>query len=143
MQKFTLSVSTHSKGLYPITPQINELIAKSGVREGMCFLFIQHTSASLTISESYDPTAKLDLEEFMERLAPENLSWYKHTLEGPDDSTSHMRAILTSTSESIPIENGRLFMGTWQGVYLFEHRTHPHRRNVVIRILSTDGDNPQ
>ena len=90
----------------------------------------------MTISESYDPSARVDLEGYMERLAPENQSWYRHTMEGSDDSPSHMRAMLTDTSLSIPIDDGRLNMGTWQGVYLFEHRSRGHRRRVLLRCLS-------
>ena len=101
----------------------------------MCYLFIPHTSASLVISENYDPTAKLDLETFMDRLVPESQPWHEHTLEGPDDSPSHMRAILTATSLTIPIDDGRLSLGTWQGVYLFEHRRRGHRRQVLLRCL--------
>jgi secondary thiamine-phosphate synthase enzyme len=97
-----------------------------------------HTSASLVVSESYDPSAKIDLEEFMERLVPENQRWFRHTLEGSDDSPSHMRAMLTHTSLSIPIDHGNLSIGTWQGLYLFEHRSRPHRRKVLIRCLSIE-----
>jgi len=101
----------------------------------MYYLFCQHTSASLLISENYDPTAKVDLETFMEKLAPENQPWYRPTLEGPDDSSSHLRAMLTPVSLTIPIEAGKLSLGTWQGVYLFEHRVHSQRRIVLLRCL--------
>jgi secondary thiamine-phosphate synthase enzyme len=94
-----------------------------------------HTSASLVVSESYDPTARMDLETFLENLVPENQPWHRHTLEGPDDSTSRIRAVLTLTSLTIPIEEGSLALGTWQGIYLFEHRSRPHRRNVLVRCL--------
>lgn len=133
--KDTLEVRTHGKGLVPITQDIQARLQDWGVQEGMCFLFVQHTSASLVASESYDPTARLDLEAFMERLAPQNQPWYRHTLEGSDDSPSHMRAMLTDTSLTIPIDNGRLSLGTWQGVYLFEHRARGHLRKVLIRCL--------
>jgi secondary thiamine-phosphate synthase enzyme len=108
------------------------------MREGLCFLFIQHTSASLLISESYDPSARLDLEQFMEKLAPERASWYRHTMEGADDSPSHIRAMLTSSSETIPIENGQLALGTWQGIYLFEHRQQAQLRSVLICCMDMD-----
>ena len=134
-KKFTLEINTQGKGLYPFTSSVDELIRKWGVEEGMCYLFIAHTSASLVISESYDPSAKVDLEEFMERLVPENQSWFRHTMEGSDDSPSHMRAMLTSTSLSIPIDHGKLSIGTWQGLYLFEHRSRSHRRKVLVRCL--------
>ncbi|MBT3391906.1 MAG: YjbQ family protein [Chloroflexi bacterium] len=133
--KDTLEVQTRGKGLYPFTDKIQARIRHWKIAEGMCFLYIQHTSASLIISESYDPTARIDLEAYMERLAPENQAWYRHTLEGSDDSPSHMRAMLTDTSLGIPIDDGSLSLGTWQGVYLFEHRTRGHRRKVLIRCL--------
>ncbi len=135
--KETIQIETRGKGLYPITHQISPLIKNWAVVDGICHLFIPHTSASLVINESYDPTARQDLEAFLEHLIPEGESWYRHTLEGSDDSPSHMRSILTSTSLSIPVERGELQLGTWQGVYLFEHRTHKHQRNVLIRCLST------
>jgi secondary thiamine-phosphate synthase enzyme len=103
----------------------------------MCYLFIPHTSASLIINESYDPTARMDMEEFLEHLVPEEESWYRHTMEGRDDSPSHLRAILTQTSLSIPVDGGVMSLGTWQGIYLFEHRARPHRRNLLIRYLET------
>ncbi len=134
--KATLEVATHGKGLYPLTERINERLHRWGVEEGMCFLFIQHTSASLVISENYDPTARQDLEAFLERIAPEAQPWHRHTLEGSDDSPSHMRAMLTQTSESIPVEGGRLALGTWQGVYLAEHRARGHRRRILLRCFS-------
>lgn len=133
--KDTLEVPTRGKGLYPFTDQANKRLRHWGVREGMCFLYLQHTSASLVISESYDPTARLDMETFMEKLVPEAQPWMRHTLEGGDDSSSHLRAMLTLTSASIPVEAGALCLGTWQGVYLFEHRARPHRRRVLIRCL--------
>lgn len=133
--KDVLEISTHGKGLYPFTEKVDRQVRKWSVREGMCYLFIQHTSASLLISENYDPTAKVDLETFLEKLAPENQPWYRHTLEGPDDSSSHLRAMLTPVSITIPIEDGRLCLGTWQGIYLFEHRVHPQRRRVLLRCL--------
>jgi secondary thiamine-phosphate synthase enzyme len=134
--KDTLDVRTRGKGLYPFTESISARIRDWNIREGMCFLYLQHTSASLVISESYDPTARLDLEAFMERIAPENQTWYRHVLEGSDDSPSHIRSMLTHTSLSIPIDEGRLSLGTWQGVYVFEHRTRGQVRRVLLRCLS-------
>ena len=133
--KDIVEIQTNGKGLYPFTDSINTHISNWDIQEGMCFLFIQHTSASLVISESYDPTARLDLETFMDQLAPEQQPWYRHVLEGTDDAPSHIRAMLTDTSLSIPIDNGVLSMGTWQGVYLFEHRNIGHRRRVLLRCL--------
>jgi secondary thiamine-phosphate synthase enzyme len=136
--KDTLEVRTQGKGLYPFTDAIVERIRRWGIGEGMCYLYLQHTSASLVISESYDPSARIDLEAFMDKLVPENQSWYRHTLEGADDSPSHMRAMLTHTSMTIPIDDSNLSLGTWQGIYLFEHRARPHRRQVLIRCLKVD-----
>lgn len=133
--KVSLSIETSGKGLYPFTPRIQSALESWNVQEGMVVLFIPHTSASLVISESYDPTARQDLEEFLERLVPEGQSWYRHTLEGRDDSPSHMRSILTATSMSIPVDQGKLSLGTWQGVYLFEHRIRSHRRDILLRCL--------
>jgi len=136
--KDTLEVQTRGKGLYPFTEKINACIHQWSLIEGMCFLYVQHTSASLVISESYDPTARLDLEAFMERLAPERQAWYRHTLEGDDDSPSHIRAMLTDTNLAIPIDNGQLSLGTWQGIYLFEHRARGHSRRVLLRCLQAE-----
>jgi secondary thiamine-phosphate synthase enzyme len=134
--KESIEVQTRGKGLYPFTDSITAHIYSWGIVDGICFLYLQHTSASLVISESYDPTARLDLEAFMERVAPENQPWYRHVLEGSDDAPSHIRAMLTDASLSIPIDNGQLSLGTWQGVYLFEHRARSHRRRVLLRCLS-------
>jgi secondary thiamine-phosphate synthase enzyme len=133
--KDTLEISTRGKGLYPFTDTVVSFIRRWQVREGMCFLYVQHTSASLLISESYDPTARLDLETFLEKLVPENQPWQRHTMEGEDDSASHLRAMLTPVSLTVPIEDGELCLGTWQGIYLFEHRRLPHRRQVLLRCM--------
>jgi secondary thiamine-phosphate synthase enzyme len=133
--KATLLIETNGRGLYPFTHEVNRLIHTWQIKEGMCHLFIQHTSASLVVSENYDPTAREDLESFMDHLVPESQPWHVHTLEGADDSPSHMRAMLTHTSLSIPIEDGVLALGTWQGLYVFEHRRSRHRRKVLLRGL--------
>jgi secondary thiamine-phosphate synthase enzyme len=133
--KDTLEIQTRGKGLYDFTDAVQERIRRWGMQEGMCYLYVQHTSASLVVSESYDPSAKADLEEFMNRHVPENQPWFDHTMEGPDDSPSHIRAMLTLTSLTIPVDEGRLSLGTWQGVYLFEHRRRGHRRRVLLRGL--------
>jgi secondary thiamine-phosphate synthase enzyme len=134
--KITLELSTRGKGLHDITDKISSQLQEWDVREGMCYLFLQHTSASLVMSENWDPTARADLETFMERLVPEGDHWYTHDLEGPDDATSHIRAMLTDTSLTVPIDAGKLSLGTWQGIYIFEHRSLPHRRKVLMRVLS-------
>jgi secondary thiamine-phosphate synthase enzyme len=133
--KDTIEIRTHGKGLYPFGRVLEELLKKWGVREGMCFLYVQHTSASLVIGENFDPSAAADMISFMERLAPEGESWYQHTLEGEDDSPAHLRAMITATSQSIPVDEGRLSLGIWQGIYLFEHRARMHRRQVLVRAL--------
>jgi secondary thiamine-phosphate synthase enzyme len=135
--KDTIEMHTRGKGLYAFTELITRRIRQWQVHEGMCYLFCQHTSASLLINENYDPTAKADMETFLEKLAPENQAWYQHTLEGPDDSSSHLRALLIPVSLTIPIDDGELSLGTWQGIYLFEHRAHPQQRNILLRVLST------
>ena len=129
------TVSTKGKGTYPLTDQVAELLRQSGVRTGLATVFVQHTSASLVIYENADPTARADLHHFFEDLVPENHPGLVHTAEGPDDSTSHLKMALTRTSESIPIAEGRLTLGTWQGIYLFEHRNSPHRRTVTVSLL--------
>ena len=136
--KDMLEISTRGKGLYPFTPLVQSRLSAWGVNEGMCFLFVPHTSASLLISENYDPSARQDIETFFERLVPEDQDWMRHTLEGPDDSSSHLRAALTQTDLSIPIDHGQLSLGTWQGIYLFEHRSRPQRRQVYLRCLALD-----
>ena len=136
--KTTLEISTKGKGLHDITNAIRAQLQAWNVREGMCYLFIQHTSASMILSENWDPTARADLETFMERLVPEKDKWYVHNMEGPDDATSHIRSMLTDTSLTIPIDDGNLSLGTWQGVYVFEHRSRPHLRKVLMRVLSVE-----
>jgi secondary thiamine-phosphate synthase enzyme len=136
--KTTLSLQTHNKGLYEFTDRINLQIHEWGVEEGMAYLFIQHTSASLVINESFDPSAKQDLESFLDHIAPEGQNWYIHTLEGRDDSPSHIRAMLTHSSLTIPVDEGRLSLGTWQGIYLAEHRRHGYRRSVLLRVLQVN-----
>ena len=134
--KTTLEISTPGKGLHDITGSVRAQLHDWGVQEGMCFLFLPHTSASLVVSENWDPTARADLETFMERLVPERESWYTHDLEGPDDATSHIRTMLTDTSLTVPVDDGNLSLGSWQGIYIFEHRARPHRRNILMRVLS-------
>jgi len=131
----TLTVTTRGKGLYPFTKSVEEWVSKQGAKNGLLTIFIQHTSCSLVIQENADPDVTLDLRDFFERLAPEEGEGYRHTAEGPDDMTSHIRSALTQTSLSIPLLAGRLALGTWQGVYVFEHRAHPHQRRVVVQVI--------
>ncbi len=128
-------VATRGKGTYEITEEVAVLVRRSGITTGLATVFLQHTSASLVIYENADPTARADLHRFFEDLVPEDNPQLVHTLEGPDDSTSHLRMVLTRTSESIPIAHGRLQLGTWQGIFLFEHRRAPHRRTVVVSVI--------
>jgi secondary thiamine-phosphate synthase enzyme len=131
----TLEIRTNGKGTYEITDQVNDAVVKSGVKNGTTTVFIQHTSASLVIFENADHSARVDLEKYFERLVPENNDYFTHTSEGPDDSTSHIRTVLTRSSEVIPIADGRLQLGTWQGIFLFEHRRSPHLRRVIVNVL--------
>jgi len=130
----TMTIETTRQGLHEITDRIQALVTASGVASGLCTVFIQHTSASLTIQENADPSARRDLEAWMARHVPENDPLYTHTHEGADDMPSHIKAALTATSLSIPIVDGRAALGTWQGVYVWEHRTRPHQRRVVVHI---------
>ncbi|MDB6174680.1 MAG: hypothetical protein JWL59_3991 [Chthoniobacteraceae bacterium] len=131
----SFSVGTRGKGTYEITDQVSRIVRESGVRTGTVTVFIQHTSASLVIYENADPSARTDLHEFFERLVPENQDFFVHTAEGPDDMPSHLRMVLTRTSETVPIQNGAMQLGTWQGIFLFEHRTAPHRRTLAVSVL--------
>lgn len=133
--QYAVDVQTSGKGLYSVTDQIRTAL-EDLPKAGLLNVFIKHTSASLIIQENADPTAKMDLEEYFERLAPEGEAWHKHTLEGPDDTTSHLKAALTNTSLNIPIVGGRLGLGTWQGIYLFEHRKHSHNRQLILTVIS-------
>ena len=134
--KTNLVIHTSGRGLQELTHEINAHIHGWGVKEGMAYVFIPHTSASLVINESYDPSAQQDLEKFLDRIAPEGENWYAHTLEGQDDSPAHLRTMLTATSITIPVDNGRLSLGTWQGIYLAEHRRRGHRREILLRVLA-------
>lgn len=127
-----LTIPTPGQGLHEITAEIARLVAESGVTDGLCTIFLRHTSASLTIQENADPSARRDLEAWLNRLVPENDPLYTHDSEGPDDMPAHIKAALTCPSLSIPIIDGRLALGTWQGIHLWEHRRGPHTRKLVI-----------
>ncbi len=130
----TLTISTRGKGLHEFTGQVAQAVEASGVGEGLCTVFVRHTSASLTIQENADPSARADLEAWLDRLVPEHDPHFTHTAEGPDDMPSHIKAALTATTLSIPVVEGRLALGTWQGIYLWEHRRSAHRRSVVVHV---------
>jgi len=131
-----LIVSTHGKGLYEFTSQVESWVVQQQAHTGLLTLFCQHTSASLVIQENADPDVVADLADFFTRLVPEDTRLYRHTAEGPDDMTSHVRSALTQTQLSIPVRNGKLALGTWQGIYLFEHRARAHRRSVILHLLT-------
>ncbi len=130
----TLHITVNGQGLYPITGQVAPAVEESGVVEGLCTLFVQHTSASLLIQENYEDSARLDLENWLNRLVPEHDPIYTHTLEGADDMPAHIKSALTATQLSIPVQGGELMLGTWQGIYLWEHRHHPGTRRVIIHL---------
>ena len=130
-----LEVRTNGKGLYQITDEVRSKIDRCGVRSGTATVFVQHTSCSVIIMENADPTARRDLEEFFDRLVPEDADYFAHSSEGSDDMPSHIRMVLTRTSETVPIVNGEMQLGTWQGIFLFEHRRAPHRRKMSLTLI--------
>jgi secondary thiamine-phosphate synthase enzyme len=129
-----IAIRVRGQGLYPITEQVSPLVAACGSSEGLCTLFIRHTSASLLVQENYDDSARVDLENWLNRLVPENDALYTHTLEGADDMPAHIKSALTATQISIPFQQGELMLGTWQGIYLWEHRHQGGTRNVVVHL---------
>lgn len=133
-----LTVSTRARGLHEITRDIQARVARAKVRTGLCTLHVQHTSASLLIQENADPDVRVDFETFFARLVPDGDAMFVHTAEGDDDMPAHIRTALTTVNLSIPIAEGRLCLGTWQGIYLWEHRTTPHTRTVVVHVLGDE-----
>ena len=131
----TLTVRTVGKGTHDITELVARELGKSRLARGVVTIFCQHTSCSLVIMENADPSARHDLEAWLERLVPENDPHFEHTLEGPDDMPSHIKMALTRTSESVPFADGRMLLGTWQGIYLWEHRRAPHTRHVIVTVV--------
>ncbi|HEV8630388.1 MAG TPA: secondary thiamine-phosphate synthase enzyme YjbQ [Thermoanaerobaculia bacterium] len=129
-----LEIQVQRAGLHDITREVVDVVRASGVQDGLCTVYVQHTSASLTIQENADPTARRDLESWLDRLVPENDELYTHTQEGPDDMPAHIKAALTCSSLSIPVLEGRLALGTWQGIYLWEHRRYRSRRKLVVHV---------
>ena len=129
-----LSISTGGRGTYDLSNDIQQVVASSGIRTGICHVFVRHTSASLMLCENADPAVRHDLEAFMQRCAPDGDPMFTHTDEGPDDMPAHVRSVLTQSDLSLPISEGRCALGTWQGVYLWEHRLAPHRRKVMLTI---------
>jgi secondary thiamine-phosphate synthase enzyme len=131
-----LEIAAAGQGLHEITAPVRAAVAATGIRDGLCTVFLQHTSASLLIQENADPSARRDLEAWLDRLVPEHDPLYTHTAEGPDDMPAHVKAALTATTLSIPIRNGELTLGTWQGIYLWEHRRRRSKRQVVVQVLA-------
>jgi secondary thiamine-phosphate synthase enzyme len=131
----TLLFRTQEQGLYEFTDAVRRFVASEEIASGLLTIFVRHTSCSLVIQENADPDVRRDLHGFFSRIVPEGMSWISHTAEGPDDMPAHIKAALTQTSIGIPVIGGELVLGTWQGIYLFEHRTRPHRREVVLHAI--------
>ena len=132
---YVIKVSAGRRGLYEITHKVADVVAGSGLNEGLVTVFLRHTSASLLIQENADPSARADLESWLDRLVPENDPLYTHTLEGPDDMPAHIKSALTATSLSIPIADGRMVLGIWQGIFLWEHRHSRSNREIVVSVI--------
>lgn len=130
----TIRQHTRGRGTYDITEQVQASVRDSGVQTGLCHLFLQHTSASLIICENADPSVRSDIERFLARLIPDGDPLYDHTSEGPDDMPAHVRSILTTVETTLPVSQGRCALGTWQGVYLYEHRNRPHERRLIVTV---------
>lgn len=130
----TIRVETRGKGVYELTADVELLVSESGVQQGLVNIFNRHTSSSLVLMENADPTACRDLEAYFDRLVPEDLPYFQHTYEGPDDMPSHVRMVLTRSSETVPVRDGRMMLGTWQGLFLFEHRRARHHREIVVTV---------
>lgn len=134
MHRREIAVRTNARGFFELTDAVGSVVGSSGVAEGLCNVFVPHTSASLILGENWDPSVRRDLETFMSRLAPDGDPRYEHDAEGPDDMPSHIRTMLTQSSIVMPVAHGRLQLGRWQGIYLWEHRTSPHERRIVITV---------
>jgi secondary thiamine-phosphate synthase enzyme len=132
--RYTLSIATGGRSFEPVTEPVTQVVATSGIREGLCNVFLRHTSASVLITENADPAVHRDLERFMQRIAPEG-GGYEHDAEGPDDMPAHLRSMLTAVTLTIPVSDGELLLGTWQGIYLWEHRSRPHPRELLVTVI--------
>ena len=140
MHRQTLTIETRGRGTVEITRQVQQIVERSGVTRGLCHVFVHHTSASLIVCENADPTVRRDLETFAARLVTDGDPSFIHDAEGPDDMAAHIRSILTLTSLTIPVESGRCDLGTWQGIFLWEHRTDPHRRRITVTVVGDPQD---
>ncbi len=138
MHREQIEIQTPGRGTIDIGGAVDEVIARSGISDGLCTVFVHHTSASLIVCENADPAVRADLEAFFTRLVPDGDTIFRHTAEGPDDMPSHVRSVLTQTSISVPVRDGRCDLGTWQGLYLWEHRARGHRRRVSVVVLGAD-----
>lgn len=134
--KSTLSINTQDKGFHDITEKINSQLRDWGVREGILFIFVQHTSASLVINEDYADSARRDMENFLDHIAPEGETWFEHTIEGIDDSPAHLRTMITHTDMTVPVDGGQMILGSWQGIFLAEHRRGGQNRKIQLRMLA-------
>jgi secondary thiamine-phosphate synthase enzyme len=137
-QQENLEVATGGRGTYDITAEVGRVVARSGARIGLCHVFIHHTSASLMLCENADPAVRTDLQAFMDRIVPDGDALFRHTAEGPDDMPAHVKSVLTDTGLLVPISDGRLALGTWQGIYLWEHRHAGHNRRVTVTVQGQD-----
>ena len=134
MRQSEQHIETSGRGTYDITRQVQDIVDEAGITTGLCHLFIRHTSASLILCENADPDVRRDLETFMLRIVPDGAPDFLHVSEGPDDMPAHVRSVLTQSDLNIPVRNGRCALGTWQGIYLWEHRLAPHRRTVIVTV---------
>lgn len=133
-----LSIRTQGRSTIDVTNEVEQLVSRSNIKNGLCNLFIQHTSASLILCENADPDVRIDLENFMQQMVKDGDPLFRHTAEGPDDMPAHIRNVLTSSSLTIPIANGRCLLGTWQGIYLWEHRLNAHVRKIIVTLQKVD-----
>ena len=131
----TIEVQTRGRGTYDVSADVQTVVAGTGIGQGLCQVFVHHTSASLMLTENADPDVRHDLESFMSRLVPDGDALYRHTSEGDDDMAAHVRSVLTQSGISLPVGGGRCLLGTWQGIYLWEHRSSPHRRRVTVTVI--------
>lgn len=131
----TIEVSTRGRGTHDVSAEVQTVVVDAGIDQGLCQVFIHHTSASLMLTENADPDVRHDLESFMSRLVPDGDALYRHTAEGDDDMAAHVRSVLTQTAISLPVGGGRCLLGTWQGIYLWEHRCSPHHRRITVTVI--------
>ena len=135
IEQFPIAFNTSGRGTQDITAEVKTLLSKATIRQGLCHLFLKHTSASLMLCENYDPQVRKDLEQFLVRLIPDGDPLFKHVIEGQDDMPAHIRTVLTQTSLTLPLQNGQLVLGTWQGIYLYEHRYQAQERHLLITVV--------